>query len=185
MQYLSLSMSNLFSFVCPIFNATVQFRTCLAVRDKVYRGDRLETRRGCQACMSASKCPAAEIVRRIAFGMGDATDHCSSTEAKVGKLPADTLERIRPVLVPESILNAYHVPSAERMLIASAVTRIDEQMATAPRTTVAAKTAKVVASAQRSERHEPRIAKPAPVKPQTTTHAAAASGDLAAAINAA
>lgn len=181
MQFLTLAKSNMFSFTCPIFDAQVQMRSCVILRDKYYRGERVEVRRGCQACMSSGKCPAADIVRRIAFGMNDATDHCSSPEPRTGRLPADTLERIRPVLVTEVSLTTFRVPQAERALIASAGQRIDAQLAGAPRTVVSARLVR------KSAHEEQRQTRPAPISAPVVKapSTAAATGDLAAAINAA
>lgn len=183
--YLTLLPSNRFAFTCPVFDAKVEMRTCVHIRDKVYRGQRLQTRRGCQACIASSKCPAAEIIRRIAFGASDATDHCGSVEEKHGRLPADVLERVSRVLVKESDLMAFNVPTGERECINSATARIEAQMATAPREKVEAR------RAMTSDEPAPRRSAPKPVQrgsaprttEPTTINKAAATGDLTAALN--
>lgn len=184
MQLLTLSRENRFSFTCPIFDTKVEFRSCVAVRDKVYVGKKLETRRGCQACVQSSKCPAAEIVRRIAFKSNDMTDHCSSTEERHGKLPADVLERIAAVMVRDSDLEAMKVPALERDLIASSRARIEAQISSAPRERVSARRIETAVSEPRkpSQKTAQRAPSPATTQP-TTINKAAASGDLSAALN--
>lgn len=184
-NYETLSLKNLFSFKCPIFDAEVQMRSCVHLRDQVYMGKTVGVRRGCQACIQSSKCPAAELVRRIALNTGDATDHCASSEAKVGRLPADILERIAPVIVQEQHLATYGVPTAERQLIASARERIEAQAATAPRGRVEAKVIRA-SSVSAPTKREIKVTTTAAVAPAPKTdsiHEAAMSGDLAAAIN--
>lgn len=182
---LTLAKSNKFSFKCPVMNAEVQMRGCVLLRDKVYVGQKLQTRRGCQACISGGKCPAAEIVRRFAFGANNATDHCSSEEPKVGRLPADVLDRIAAVIVPEGTLRSFGVPAEEVLLITNSRERIDQQILTAPRE-------RVESRVRKSEHHETpkrRSSAPAPATkpaaPKPQINHAAATGDMAAALNAA
>jgi hypothetical protein len=187
--YACLSPQNQFSFKCPIFDAETQMRACVRLRDKVYRGDRLETRRGCQACIKSSMCPAAEMVRRIAFGSQDATDHCASDEPKTGRLPADVLEKIAPVVVQDQYLRQLDVSPGEQAMIASARKRIEEQLQTAPRTQVEARGTRTASSGRptpRSVAQKPaqRVTE-APAPNTTLINTAAATGDLAAALNAA
>lgn len=185
-QILSLSMSNRFSFTCPIFEAKVEMRACVVLRDKVYGGKRLETRRGCQACIASSKCPAAEIVRRFAFNAPDVTDHCSSVEEKHGRLPADVLERIAPVLVRESDLASRNVTQDERDQIASSRERIEQQILTAPRERVEPRRLAISSSSEPrrpSQKAAERVSDVEATTP-TTINKAAATGDLAAALNA-
>ncbi|NKX37666.1 hypothetical protein HGG70_07005 [Rhodobacteraceae bacterium R_SAG4] len=183
-QFATTSEKNQFSFNCPIFAADVSMRSCLQVRDKVYKGEHLEVRRGCQACISSSKCPAAEIQRRISFKITSATDHCASDTPVLGKLPADILERIAPVLVREEHMRAYRVPSHEQNAIETSRSRIEAQIATAPRAqaspkhifTSAAKPSKRGVAAKATIEQQPKI---------TAVNEAAKSGDMAAALNAA
>ena len=182
-HFLTLSMKNRFSFTCPIFDASVEMRGCVLVRDKVYRGEQFPERKGCQACISSSKCPAAAIVQQMAFNRSDATDHCSSIEPKSGKLPASALEAVRPVIVTASDVQRYGLTSTELSLIESANGRIDTQLATAP-------SERVSGRIQASE--APKRARATKVAPEASTEApsiavtsAAASGDMSAAINAA
>lgn len=185
---LTLQMENLFSFTCPIMNTNVQMRGCVMLRDKVYAGKRIETRRGCQACIKSSKCPAAELVRRIAFGSADMTDHCASTEEKVGKLPGDVLDKIAPILVRESDLAGMNVTVEERNLIASSRERIEAQALTAPRERVEPRRTIASPSSEAPRRSAQKAAQSVPA-PETTKPTsiskAASTGDLAAALNAA
>jgi hypothetical protein len=185
-KFASLSMQNGFSFNCPIFNAEVQFRSCVILRDRVYGGKSVQTRRGCQACIRSSKCPAAEVVRRIALDTSDKTDHCSSVEQKVGKLPADVLERIAPVVVYEQHLNELDVSLEERRLIETANARIHAQIQTAPREKVEPKKihAASATTPRRKSISDTVSAAPQP-KPKAQIHHAAQTGDMSAALNAA
>lgn len=179
----TLSLKNAFSFVCPIFDTEVQMRGCVLLQDRVYTGRHIETRRGCQACISASKCPANEIIKRLAFGKTNATEHCSSNEPKVGKLPVDVLEVIAPVVVDTAMLNNYQVPSNERLMIDSSRDRIEAQIKSAPH---------VLEESRPVREKAPVVAKPnfnakqsvASAK-TTSVNKAASTGDLSAAINAA
>lgn len=185
-DFLTLSMDNLFSFTCPVFAADVEIRSCVVLRNKVYAGEHVQTRRGCQACIRANKCPAAELVSSMAHGRSEATDHCSSLEPVKGRLPAYALERIQRVMVLESHLRMADVPSGEVDAIATANERIAAQLETAPMKKVEAR--RVATSSATSRRTVRRpAASPATTTPETvktvSTVAAAASGDLSAAIN--
>jgi hypothetical protein len=135
--------------------------------------------------VSSSKCPAAEIVRRFAFGAGDATDHCSSTEEKHGKLPGDVLERVAAVIVRDSDLVAYGVPQEERDLIEGSRARIEAQILTAPREQVSSR--RIVSSrSEEPRRSSQKVAQSVPVQKVAETtpiNKAASTGDLAAALN--
>lgn len=185
-QFLSVSMDNLFSFECPVFGQQVEMRGCVLVREKVYKGEQFSQRRGCQACISGGKCPAAEIVKRIAFNAANATDRCSSQEPRVGKLPADVLEQIRPTVLTEGQLARFGLSGAEMSLIQSANDRIDKQIATAPREQVAGRVVHVATTNPAKSRKSRPVAplEAAVAKPDATV-AAATSGDMSAAINAA
>lgn len=181
--YESLRDDNQFTFICPLFNAKTRMGACTQLRDRVWRGERLEVRRGCQAAMQCGKCPAAEVVRKYCFDKTWTNDHHGSLVPKEGKIMKQILERIRPVMIREGVLNDYRVPEAERLLLATANQRIDEQLKTAPgessrqgrafeSTTVTTRARKVV--------RPPEITTPA----STAINEAAATGNLAAAINA-
>lgn len=183
MEFLTFSAQNKFSFICPIFDVSTQMRACVRLRDKVYRADRVEVRRGCQACITSSKCPAAEIVRRIAFNSSTATDELSSKEEITGKLPSDILEAILPVMVMEQTLVKYGVSHEERELIASSGERIAKQMTTAPRNRNSAPKPSQT-SVDTAARRRAVVPAVTVEKPESAAiNKAAAQGDLSAAIN--
>lgn len=186
-QFLTVSMENKFSFTCPIFDKPVQMRGCVLVRDKVFTGQNFEQRRGCQVCISAGKCPAAQIVQKIALSRGDATDHCSSVEEKHGRLPAEVLQSVRNVVVTDAMMAARgRLSESEADLIRSSGARIDAQLATAPRGEAGGRIKTLRASTDTPARSkavsEPPRASVAPRKSSAVTKAAA-SGDLSAAIS--
>jgi hypothetical protein len=184
-SYLTLRRENKFSFTCPIFDAKVPMRSCVVLQEKVYRGERVQTRRGCQACITSSKCPASAIIRGIAFNGADATDHCAATEDKHGRLPASALERVYPVVVLESELRRFDVPAAERDMIANSGARIAAQMGGAPREKIEARRSVQIDAPEprrASQRPAERDSAPKTTQP-TTISKAAATGDLSAALN--
>ena len=181
MAHTALSPSNQFSFVCPIFDVETKISACIKLRELVWKGQRPEVRVGCQACMSASKCPAATIVQRMAIGNRLAPDEYFSAQPSKGKLRVDILEHIQPVIVlentdaakVENTIAQYGVPSAEANLIRSSSERIAKQLGVAPQ-------AKPLG--QSKARKFVEVEKTAPKStPQINT--AAATGDLSAAIN--
>ena len=147
---------------------------------KKWMGEKIEVRRGCQACMTASKCPAAEIVRQISYGRGTVPDDYGSSEPVTGKIRKNVLEKIANVIVPDRVLNEYGVPEAERDLIMSASERIRKSIGLAPspsdprepdRSTTRAPATRARAKAQASSAGDTRLSN------------AAATGDLAVAIS--
>ena len=96
------SPANMFKFVCPIFSAEVEIRQCLQLRDMVWKGRGPEVRKGCQACMSASKCPVVRIVQK----MTEETDIYYSPVPKVGHLHVEILNHIAPITVTDSIMQS-------------------------------------------------------------------------------
>ena len=179
----SLSYSNQFQFTCPLFNTTTRMGACVKLRDMFYAGVRTEVRRGCQAAMACSKCPASEMVRRYAYNSDWDNDHHGSKTPKDGKLMLALLERIRPVMMRDNIMDQYRVPDAERALLLSANTRIDEQMRTAP-----GKPSRVASEFEpiKSQPRKKIEAENSPSKQSVNQNInqAAITGDLAAAINA-
>lgn len=179
-KMLTLSKDNKFSFVCPLFNATTKLASCVYLRDLVWKGKTVPQRRGCQAAMKSGKCPAAQIVSGIAFGYarGDQDSAYGATEEKVGKLRAEVLSRIRPVMMQEKIIQQLNVPAKEIMLLEGANERIDAQLKTAPGEPLP------TVSDYHSPKHggkSTKSAKAAPVK--NKKQEAARTGDMAAAIN--
>ena len=67
MKYLTLSLTNKARINCPIFDTQVNVASYVALRDKVWRGEHVEVRRGCQACMHCSKCPVSVLVSKICY----------------------------------------------------------------------------------------------------------------------
>lgn len=170
-MYLTMNERNQFTFTCPIFDTETRMSLCVRLRNMVWRGENPEVRRGCQACMSAGKCPAAEVVRRIAFNSSNASDDYASEEPRKGKLAADILEHIHKTIVPEAVLQRFGVSSAERMKIETASDRIGALIPGAPRL-----------SGRRSAR--PTASPAQKVTPKADKiKSAAATGDLSAALN--
>lgn len=176
MAHATYSAENQFSFICPIFNTETKIRACLTLRDLTYRGEKPEVRKGCQACVSASKCPVAEIVRSNTFGGGSPDSEYFSAQVVVGKLRSDVLEKMLPVLVPDSMMTAYRISAIERELMASAHERIAKQLETAPGKKSGSK---FVAS--KAAPPIPRAKTTAPTP--SAIQSAAATGDLSAAIS--
>lgn len=181
-KYLTLSPENQFQFTCPIFDTQVKFAQCARVRDAAYLGFVLPVRRGCQACVRDSKCPAAEVIRAITFNK-DMPDDYGSTKPVHGKVRQNVLEKIAPVMVRQTTMDAMGVPPAERMLIESSSDRIRKSIGAAPLPGT-----KRPQSASVDLEHVPapkRTTKPTPAPANNAVMEAAASGDLAAALNAA
>jgi hypothetical protein len=177
-QYLTLSNQNQFSFTCPVFNADTKMASCMVLREAVWMGKHVEKRRGCQAAMNCSMCPAAEIVRKISYGK-DVSDDYGSLEPKRGKLHADILERIAPRIPIQRELERAGISDTERELLMSARPRVEAQLKVAPGY-----------DGKKTQHIEPRKhASPAAIRPKPepvnhTINQAAMTGDLSAAINA-
>lgn len=181
--YESLSDTNQFSFTCPLFGAKTRMGACVQLRDRVWRGERLDVRRGCQAAMACSKCPAAEMVRKYCFDKNWTNDHHGSMTPKEGKVMRPILERIRPVLMRESVLNDYRVPENERLLLENANQRIDEQLRSAPGEST--RQGKTFEHGSASVTRTRKVVKAPEITTPTAAviNEAAATGNLAAAIN--
>lgn len=179
-KLLTLSTNNKFSFVCPLFNAPTKMAACVHLRDVVYKGQFTSKRRGCQAAIKCGKCPAAQIVSAISFGyaQGDQDVAYGATEERTGKLRADVLSRIRPVMMQESVLRQLNVPPQEIAMLEGADERIDTQLKTAPGDPLPR--ASDYHAPKRSKKQTPT--KAAPI--ETKTNEAARTGDMSAAINA-
>jgi hypothetical protein len=184
-HYVTLDESiNQFEFVCPVFNVQTKMRHCTKLRDLVYSGARPDVRKGCQACISASKCPAAEIVRRISYGKGQVPDDYGSRTSVVGKLRKDVLEKIHRVIVMERTLNEFAVPDAERQLIDGASDRIGKMVGAAPLPSDDGPPSRNFATETAAPK-KPRKTKPQADNSNNAINEAAATGDLAAAVSAA
>lgn len=180
LHFKTLLPTNQATFNCPIFDATTRVAGCVLLRDKLYRGDHIETRKGCQACISASKCPMAAIVSKMAFGKSDVGDDMGDLEPRTARLPADILGAIMPIMVMDTTLTRFRVSDGERLLIATANIRIEKQLLTAP------KTSKYPASYHRPTSASAIMTTPVAAKvtpAETAAQKAAATGDLSGAIN--
>lgn len=105
---------NQFSVVCPVFGVTTEIRKCITLRDKQYRGERVDVRRGCQACISASKCPIVRLVKHI----DEHSDVYYSPTPKSGAFSQDLLAAVAPVSVPDHIMKRFEgMSAAERSAI--------------------------------------------------------------------
>lgn len=182
MKYLTLSLTNKARINCPVFNTQVNVASCVSLRDKVWRGEHVEVRRGCQACMHCSKCPVAELVSKICFG-SDYPDNLGSTEPKLLALSEDILRRIENVVVLDKTMDHLAVPDVERQLIYSSRSRIEQALVKAP----SREKNKVTFSASKRSSNEIKRVNTT-IKNVTENNkqdlkSAAISGDLAAAIN--
>lgn len=129
-QYLTLSSVNKARVKCPIFNTTVNVASCVNLRDKVWRNERVDVRRGCQACMRCSKCPVAKLITKISFS-STYPDNLGSKEPKLLNFSDDVLTAIKNVVVLENVMDHFNVPDIERQLIYSAQSRIEEAIKSA------------------------------------------------------
>lgn len=181
-QVLALSPTNKMTIQCPIFDASTPVRACVKLQSMVYMGKRPDVRLGCQACISASKCPVDHMVRAFAFNRATEEHDLSSVDPVTGKLPASILERVLPVAVMDHTLTQYRVSEAERLMIKSANERIQQQLVNAPR--AKGSSTRIRRSAEEPVRKR-KIANPPAVEPAvaSTVKTAAESGDLSAAIN--
>ena len=183
-RLLTYSKENQATFDCPIFNVETKVSTCLSLRDKHWRGERISVRAGCRACMSSSKCPISVAVQSISFSKKNAEelDIYGSKEPRKIRLDDELLQKILPVIVQAKTIYDFQLSEQEIELIGTANARIEAQMRTAP-------TAKSAASSnRRADSKSPRKVTPptpTPSAPISTINQAAATGDMGAAINAA
>lgn len=179
---------NQFAFVCPVFETTTKISQCFKLREMFWRGERPEVRKGCQVCMRAGKCAAAAIVDKIRTNGRSWQDDYASDTPVVGKLRKDVLERIHRPMVVESYYREFPgVSDAERLKIETASERIGKAIGAAPLPSDDGP------SYSRNFTESPTPRKPRKAAPKadnintqtSTVGDAAASGNLAAAINAA
>lgn len=169
---------NGFSFQCPIFEVSTRISLCFKLRDMVWAGNKPEVRKGCQACMRSGKCPAAAITAKKYPQSKKWQDEYASDEPVMGKIRKDILERIHRPIVLDRTMDEFGCSDAERMKIATASDRIGKMIGAAPLpdddrpSYVPTSEAGSAVKKRRS-----------PTK-NTAIKSAAASGDLAAAINA-
>lgn len=177
--FLTFSDKNQFKFICPIFNVETQFRACNKLRDLVYVADYPPVRRGCQACIQASKCPVAEIIRRISFSNNrNPPDTYGSETPVLGRIERSILERIAPVIVPDKLMEKLGVPPAEQALIKSSSARIYKLIGETPPDAepVSERTAERASAPRRAPKKADR-------GESKFVNKAAETGDLAAAVS--
>lgn len=174
---------NHFSFTCPIFNVETKMSACMQLREQVWMGRKPEVRRGCQACMRASKCPVVKIVQKISYDKSyDGMEYFSATPVR-GRIGRSVLQHILPTVVPFHLIDQSGASDVERRLIASAEERIVQQLSSAPKDDQV-RSRRTIKS---SDGNAPRklvsrsTAKPKSSEPKVSN--AAATGDLSAAIN--
>lgn len=101
----TLKADNEFIFTCPIFETDVKIRDCMSLRDAQYRGQTINVRKGCQACISAGKCPAAIIVQKISFGHPD-PGYYSKTPQK-GRLDLALLDQVSRIHIHNAAIRRF------------------------------------------------------------------------------
>lgn len=187
------SAENKFRFNCPIFGAEVALRDCFQLRDEWAKGKHIPVRRGCQACLSASKCPVVPIMRKVQL-----TEKviCFSTEDKVSRLDPEILEQVAKVVVPQNMLDRYQpIPHAQMERI-DRVQGLKGVEAMAKNVGMDAVELEAVVRGEAPKFTTPapvRVEKPRPIPQERAreqveapedTSAAAATGDMSAVINA-
>lgn len=173
-RFAALSPTNQFAFTCPIFNVDVKMRQCMKLVEVTKVNQKLDVRKGCQACIRSSKCPADQISRMISFkSAGVEPGDYGSAEPVKGRLRQDILKRIAPVVVMDRTMNEYGVPDAERDLITTASARIHKMAGTAPGE---GSSRDLSAGATEKLKRKPRATN------DNRINEAAATGDLAAAL---
>lgn len=166
----TLADDNQFGFTCPVFKANTAIKPCIELRDRFWRGERPEVRRGCQAAMEASKCPIVHVIDQMII---KGNDPYYSATPKLGTLDPDILARVSPVLVRPEIMDKHNISEREREILLKA----NED---------AAKGVKNVTKYAKPRRKPsaPAMATVPETKPDVTVEAAE-KGDMTAAINAA
>lgn len=165
----TLASNNEFRFNCPSLQVEVKLSDCITLRDRVWRGERMEERRGCQACMASSKCAAATIVHDMWLFKVD-PGYFSATP-KVGALDASIPTRLGRVIVQEKTLDQFGVVDAERNVLL----RGNEKTSKSPEIDTSD-----WAQPKKTTR---RTTKPIAPAPASADVAAAMSGDMSAALN--
>lgn len=168
-KYLTLSQDNKFQFKCPIFDAKTAMSSCIKLRNLVWMGKNPEIRKGCQACMSAGKCPAIYVVKKFNSSSPSVPvpDDYGSKEPVMGKIRRDVLERIQNVIVTSSTMARFSLTDAEITLINSSSERIRKALGSAP----------LEGSAKKRS-----VIKSKPKTEKTTEQKAAETGNMAAAL---
>ncbi|PZR92078.1 MAG: hypothetical protein DI537_14730 [Stutzerimonas stutzeri] len=174
-RFAMLAPTNQFSFTCPIFQVDVKMRQCVKLVETTKVNQKLEVRRGCQACIRSSKCPVDLLSRMISFSApGIEPSDYGSSEPSKGRLDQHILKRIAPVMVLPRTLDEMGVPQAERDLIQRSHDALMKAMPSYSDERSAEKPKR-----RRAARTEEPLAKSATT---TRVNQAAESGDMAAAI---
>lgn len=179
----SLMTDNQFKFVCPIFGAEVELRGCFTLRNAWAKGQAPAVRKGCQACMSASKCPVIAILKEIDNKDGDIY---YSAEPKKGRVSDYVLKSIAPIVVTTTTLNTYgDMPEDQR----AAIINTNGLAGFAKFKGMGGATLEDIGVTVREDDHKKkgfsRGAAPKKIETISATENAAITGDLTAALNAA
>ena len=169
----TLSANNQFHFNCPTLGVEAKLADCITLRDRVSRGEKPDERRGCQACMASSKCAAQTIVHNMWVFKRD-PGYFSATY-KLGQLDQDVIARLGPVIVQEKTLDQLGVTDAERNAILAANAQAGKSTRSGVDTTDWAQPKKRSA--------KPKGEKSVEKVPESSTVAAALTGDMSAALN--
>lgn len=167
----TLSKNNQFHFVCPIFEARVSLRSCIQLRDQYWvYGKKIDKRKGCQACMASSKCPALSALHEILTQGGD--PYYSENPEHTGVFSDKVYNRIARVHVIDSHIMKYDVDGPELLLINKANERARN-----------GDDVKVTRRASNTASQKSTLEKLSD-KATTSTVNAATAGDMSAAVNA-
>lgn len=172
----ALKNENAFRFNCPVFATEVEVSDCFRLLEQHMKGFRVAGRNGCQACMSASKCPTREMFDEAAE---DPSRYFSATP-KLGRISESVLEAIEPILVTEKTLENFSVDSEDRATIAA----LNESSKPGRGKAKRSKIIEPLDPASKTKRTTLPPVKPRPVVDEGVA-TAAQTGDLSAAITAA
>ncbi|WP_187277167.1 hypothetical protein [Methylobacterium sp. WL103] len=117
MHIKTLSEKNEARIACPIFGAETRLADCFSLEQKVARAKGGSERKGCQACISSSKCPIYWINRDI---RANGADPYFSAEPKLVSLSDKHLDAIRPIIVLAHMIDTYNPSPEEREAIIAA-----------------------------------------------------------------
>jgi hypothetical protein len=160
---------NLFQFECPVFKLNVQARICFKVHETFMKGQPHPKRPGCNACLSANKCPIHYMIKEAIRTQKEAY---FSTTPTVGSLSQEIISDVMPVMVLERDLKRFGCSANEIAAI---------EAATMPRSELAK-----IETGKRRKRAAAVSRGSATHKASATTDAtveAATRGDMTAAIN--
>lgn len=95
----TLDDDNQFIFTCPIFETDTKMASCMTLREKVWRGDKPDVRKGCQMCMAANKCPVNNIIKDMMRHLDSDPYHAAIP--KKGRLQERHLAQIERTIINE------------------------------------------------------------------------------------